>query len=748
MVTSHSVNLSGLSASTLYHYQAQSQDAQGNLGTSADFTFTTSPPGPQPLLQLHADATEISGLTNGSVVTPATAPAGFTGTVVVNGTGSANFTPAQVGNGVYFLNCCVNTNNAYYKFTGTTVGNIFNVNQGQISFYLKSRYSFAQRQSVAGSARFAFDVRDGNGHLFYFATDVTSGALQFIYEVGGTGKYYFVPSGTEDALFGNGVTLKVALTWDGSVCKLYLNDTLVQSWPYTIPTANWTAASIFDLGAYEYQSFGGYNTSDDVIDEFMVSGPAIGPDTTPPAVSMTGPVNGAVVTGTVNLTANATDNVAVTGVQFTLDGANLGGVVTGVGPLYSYSWNTKPIANGTHTLAAIATDAAGNTATSSISVTVNNDTTPPAVAMTGPVNGATVTGTVSLAANATDNVAVTGVQFTLDGANLGNVVTGSGPSYSYSWNTTAVTNGVYTLAAVASDAAGNSATSSISVTVNNPALPPAISGVSSASITSSGATISWTTDKASSSRVAYGATSGYGLLSAVNPAMVTSHSVNLSGLSASTLYHYQAQSQDAQGNLGTSADFTFTTSPPGPQPLLQLHADATEISGLTNGSVVTPATAPAGFTGTVVVNGTGSANFTPAQVGNGVYFLNCCVNTNNAYYKFTGTTVGNIFNVNQGQISFYLKSRYSFAQRQSVAGSARFAFDVRDGNGHLFYFFTSVTSGFLQFTYQAGGTGQYYYVPSGTEDTLFGNGVTLKVALTWDGSVCKLYLNDTLVQSW
>ena len=45
-------------------------------------------------------------MTNGSVVTPTLAPAGFTGSVIVNGAGSVNFTPAQSGNGVYFLNCC------------------------------------------------------------------------------------------------------------------------------------------------------------------------------------------------------------------------------------------------------------------------------------------------------------------------------------------------------------------------------------------------------------------------------------------------------------------------------------------------------------------------------------------------------------------------------------------------------------------------------------------------------------------
>jgi len=270
------VNLSGLTASTTYHYQVLSRDGQGNLASSGDFTFTTAAPsvGPQPVLQLHADATEVSGVTKGSIVTPSTTPSGFTGTVAVKGTGSVNFAAAQAGNGVYFLNCCDNTNVAYYKFTGATVGSVFNVNQGQISFYLKSRYSFAQRQASAASSRFAFDVRDNdvNNHLFYFLTQVGSGGyLTFSYKVGGAAQYYYVPKGTEDTLFGNGVVLKVTISWDGAVSKLYFNDGLVQSSSYTKPAPNWSAASNFDLGAYEYATSGGFNVSDDVIDEFTVS---------------------------------------------------------------------------------------------------------------------------------------------------------------------------------------------------------------------------------------------------------------------------------------------------------------------------------------------------------------------------------------------------------------------------------------------------------------------------------------------
>ena len=95
-----------------------------------------------------------------------------------------------------------------------------------------------------------------------------------------------------------------------------------------------------------------------------------------------------------------------------------------------------------HTLSARARDAAGNTATATnVSVTVSNtDTTPPTVSITSPAAGATVTGSVSITATASDNVAVAGVQFLLDGANLGSEVTGAGPTYTFNWNTTTATN--------------------------------------------------------------------------------------------------------------------------------------------------------------------------------------------------------------------------------------------------------------------------------------------------------------------
>ncbi|HWW03066.1 MAG TPA: Ig-like domain-containing protein [Candidatus Acidoferrum sp.] len=98
-------------------------------------------------------------------------------------------------------------------------------------------------------------------------------------------------------------------------------------------------------------------------------------DTTPPTVFMSAPINGAIVSGSTIVTAVAADNVGVAGVQFNLDGTNLGGVFTLLP--YSGTLDTTAIANGLHTLAATAWDAAGNQTTATpVTITVTNVLTP------------------------------------------------------------------------------------------------------------------------------------------------------------------------------------------------------------------------------------------------------------------------------------------------------------------------------------------------------------------------------------
>lgn len=277
-----------------------------------------------------------------------------------------------------------------------------------------------------------------------------------------------------------------------------------------------------------------------------------------PTVSMTGPSNGATVSGnSVAVMANATDNVGVVGVQFKLDGSNLGTEDTSTP--YGVTWDSTLSSNSVHVLTAVARDAAGNSATSAaISVTVDNAGAPdaaPTVSINSPLNGATVSGTITVSALATDDVSVSGVQFKLDGVNLGAEDTTF--PYGVSWGTPSAGDGAHTLLAVARDGAGHTTTSTaVIVMVNNP--PPTISGISAGSITSSTATIAWTTSTLSDTAVRYGFTGTYTNYVTTGNS-VTSHSKALSGLSAFSLYHYRVESRDAIGQLSVSGDNTFTT---------------------------------------------------------------------------------------------------------------------------------------------------------------------------------------------
>jgi hypothetical protein len=91
-------------------------------------------------------------------------------------------------------------------------------------------------------------------------------------------------------------------------------------------------------------------------------------------VNVTAPANGATVSGTVTVTASASDAVGVARVEFLVDGSAVG---SDTAAPYEFAWNSTGVSNGTHTLGARAFDAAGNQATDSdTSVTVSNSGTP------------------------------------------------------------------------------------------------------------------------------------------------------------------------------------------------------------------------------------------------------------------------------------------------------------------------------------------------------------------------------------
>jgi len=138
-----------------------------------------------------------------------------------------------------------------------------------------------------------------------------------------------------------------------------------------------------------------------------------------PTVSITSPASGAAVGGTISVTATASDDVGVVGVQFRLDGAYLGAEDT-TAP-YSVSWNTTAASDGPHTLTAVARDAAGLlTASAPVTVTVLNTTAPPTVTSFTPTSGPVSTSVAISGANFAGATAVlfngTSASFTVGSA--------------------------------------------------------------------------------------------------------------------------------------------------------------------------------------------------------------------------------------------------------------------------------------------------------------------------------------------
>jgi subtilisin family serine protease len=180
-----------------------------------------------------------------------------------------------------------------------------------------------------------------------------------------------------------------------------------------------------------------------------------------PTISITWPASGSTVSGTVTIQVTANDNTGVTSVTYTLNGSTLGTVNTSP---FIYNWNTTTRANGGYTLTATARDAAGNQASASIPVIINNtaDTTAPTVSIVSPVSGALVNGNLTVTVNAYDNVAVVKTELYVDGALK---ATATAAPFAMRWNSRK-DQGTRTLVVKAYDARSNVGTSApVTITV-------------------------------------------------------------------------------------------------------------------------------------------------------------------------------------------------------------------------------------------------------------------------------------------
>src|SRR5207245_657812 len=135
-------------------------------------------------------------------------------------------------------------------------------------------------------------------------------------------------------------------------------------------------------------------------------------DTTPPTIAITAPTTAATDSTSISPLTRGGDAADNVGVPLKTGAISRAGSGAGSG---TTSWTASGIALqlGTNVLTVTAQDAAGNTATASVTVT-GVDAIAPTIAITAPTGGATVAGTITVSASASDNVGVVGVQFKLD----------------------------------------------------------------------------------------------------------------------------------------------------------------------------------------------------------------------------------------------------------------------------------------------------------------------------------------------
>jgi len=229
-------------------------------------------------------------------------------------------------------------------------------------------------------------------------------------------------------------------------------------------------------------------------------------------------------------------------------------------------------------------DRAGNSSTVSectqfFTTLAAPDTTPPTIQITKPdVSGTTISGTFSLEATATDiGSGIDHVEFSLNpGGTLASLPPSADDLYKHSWDTTSTANGSYDLIATAFDGAGNRATDSKTIIVDNDTTAPEITNVQARVFVGAdenyAAEITWDTNEPADSRVDYTEEDSYGnfnhnyggaacssprecSLSSCGGGhclkvtdLATSHSLTVTGLAANQRYHYRVTSCDAKIN--------------------------------------------------------------------------------------------------------------------------------------------------------------------------------------------------------
>lgn len=227
--------------------------------------------------------------------------------------------------------------------------------------------------------------------------------------------------------------------------------------------AGYLFSTAVDLGSAGFDKYYGHGRIDAAA-AVKAAVAAGAKDTAAPNVSIVSPAGGATVQGLVTVDVAASDNVAVSHVELLANGVK---VASAASAPYGFSWDSATVADGAATLTVRAYDAAGNYASRAVNVTVANtatsgtaDTGVPEATISNPGDGSKVSGTITVQAQASDNVGVSSMRLYIDGTLVSSA---PGNSLSYRWNTRKIAAGTHAVVVEAQDAAGNTGSKTVSV---------------------------------------------------------------------------------------------------------------------------------------------------------------------------------------------------------------------------------------------------------------------------------------------
>jgi hypothetical protein len=195
-----------------------------------------------------------------------------------------------------------------------------------------------------------------------------------------------------------------------------------------------------------------------------------------------------------------------------------------------------------------------------VHILANNDTSPPVISGVYVNNITSTSATINWV---TDKVTDAQVEYGFTQSYEYTTSLDSALTTNHSQTISVAPSTQYNYRVISSDASGNlSASQNYTFTSAEQIdlTPPVISNIQVNNITSSSATISWVTDDPSTSQVEYGFTTSYENQSAYDPALVTVHAVDITGLSSNSTYNFRVKSLDRAYNEALSDNYTFSIS--------------------------------------------------------------------------------------------------------------------------------------------------------------------------------------------